>query len=251
MAGPRKPEPAMAPAAAAHQRVAAVFRPRMFSPSRRITPAPRKPMPEAIWAAIRVGLASWSLMAAIRQNMAAPTATSTLVRRPASLWRHCRSMPIITPTTSAAASRSSSSYVVIRAPSQGQRSSALCHSQMCKRRYQSFMNGVSTPSHSRVAASYRPSVHSHGCSPTAAPTRSPFVLEPQELAQCQPEEEEGKTPDDDDELPEHGQTHRHDVHQHEPLPAGQWRLTAHGLLWSSWCQPLWRVAWTLDARGYP
>ena len=48
-------------------------------------------MPKAIGAAIRVGLASGGLMVAIRQNMATPTATSTLVRRPAIFWRHCRS----------------------------------------------------------------------------------------------------------------------------------------------------------------
>src|SRR5713101_2041501 len=53
-------------------------------------------------------------MAAIRQNMAAPTATSTLVRRPAIFWRHCRSMPMTVPTIKAAASRSISSEVVIR-----------------------------------------------------------------------------------------------------------------------------------------
>ena len=51
------PAPAREPIAAAHQSVAAVLRPRMLSPSRRITPAPRNPMPETTWAATRVGSA--------------------------------------------------------------------------------------------------------------------------------------------------------------------------------------------------
>jgi hypothetical protein len=38
-----KPEPASVPTAAAHQSVAAVFSPRTLKPSRKMTPAPRKP----------------------------------------------------------------------------------------------------------------------------------------------------------------------------------------------------------------
>jgi hypothetical protein len=39
------------PTAAEHQSVAAVFSPRMLSPSRMMTPAPRKPILETTWAA--------------------------------------------------------------------------------------------------------------------------------------------------------------------------------------------------------
>ena len=42
----RKPQPVRTPAAAEHQRVTAVFKPHTLNPSRMITPAPRKPMPE-------------------------------------------------------------------------------------------------------------------------------------------------------------------------------------------------------------
>jgi hypothetical protein len=40
------PSPASVPIAAEHHNVTAVFRPVMFSPLRKITPAPRKPMPK-------------------------------------------------------------------------------------------------------------------------------------------------------------------------------------------------------------
>jgi hypothetical protein len=41
------------PVAAVHHKVAAAFSPRMLKPSFRITPPPRKPMPETMWAAAR------------------------------------------------------------------------------------------------------------------------------------------------------------------------------------------------------
>ena len=49
------PAPAAIPIAAAVHRLAAVVRPRIEVPYLRIAPAPRKPIPDTIWAAIRVG----------------------------------------------------------------------------------------------------------------------------------------------------------------------------------------------------
>ena len=49
------PAPAAMPTADVAHRLAAVVRPRITMPSLRIAPAPRKPMPDTIWAAIRVG----------------------------------------------------------------------------------------------------------------------------------------------------------------------------------------------------
>src|SRR5205823_2546998 len=80
------PAPDRAPTAAEHHSVAAVLRPRTLRPSRRITPAPRNPMPDTIWAATRVGSASPlpcrppKPCADSSTNKVAPTATSALVR---------------------------------------------------------------------------------------------------------------------------------------------------------------------------
>ena len=49
------PAPAAMPTADVAHRLAAVVSPRITMPSLRIAPAPRKPMPETIWAAMRVG----------------------------------------------------------------------------------------------------------------------------------------------------------------------------------------------------
>src|SRR6516165_10564199 len=89
--------------AAEHQRVAAVLRPRTFKPSRKITPAPRKPMPETTCAATRVGLDSSGTSASNTTKLAAPSATNVLVRSPAKRWRHWRSNPITDPKNTAAA----------------------------------------------------------------------------------------------------------------------------------------------------
>jgi hypothetical protein len=77
------PAPARTPIAAEHQSVAAVLRPRTLIPSRKISPAPRKPIPDTTWAATRVGLASPGDSDAKITKLAAPIATSELVRRPA------------------------------------------------------------------------------------------------------------------------------------------------------------------------
>jgi hypothetical protein len=68
--------------------VAAVLSPRTLMPSRKIKPAPRKPMPDTTWAATRVGLASSGTMASNTTKLAAPKATSVFVRKPARRLRH-------------------------------------------------------------------------------------------------------------------------------------------------------------------
>ncbi len=54
----------------------------MFMPSRIITPAPRKPIPDTTWAAIRPGL-SGDVVTELKINTAAQVATSALVLKPA------------------------------------------------------------------------------------------------------------------------------------------------------------------------
>ena len=80
------------PIAAVAQRLAAVVRPRIDVPYLRIAPAPRKPIPDTIWAATRdvsVGSepfgAGGPLNAKIDSSVkiADPSATSRCVRMPA------------------------------------------------------------------------------------------------------------------------------------------------------------------------
>jgi hypothetical protein len=74
--------------------VAAVLSPRTLRPSRKMSPAPRKPMPDTSCAATRVGLSSPDTSDSKITKLAAPSATRVLVRRPASRLCHCRSNPI-------------------------------------------------------------------------------------------------------------------------------------------------------------
>src|ERR1700722_5876677 len=74
--------------------VAAVLSPRTLRPSRKISPAPRKPIPDTTWAATRVGLVSPGTSASKITKLAEPNATKVLVRKPARRLRHCRSKPI-------------------------------------------------------------------------------------------------------------------------------------------------------------
>src|ERR671935_1217634 len=107
------------PIAATTQSVAAVVSPRTDSPWRMIAPAPRKPIPVTICAAMRVGSARMTLWPDVRNawkpyaetivNRAEPSATSKCVRRPASRSRSSRSIPISPPSAAASASRSSDS----------------------------------------------------------------------------------------------------------------------------------------------
>lgn len=55
MAESGKPEPATMPTAAVIQTVAAVVMPLTMPPDWRMAPAPRKPTPVTIWAAMRPG----------------------------------------------------------------------------------------------------------------------------------------------------------------------------------------------------
>lgn len=98
-----KPAPASIPTAAEHQSVAAVFSPRTFSPSLKMTPAQRNPIPETTCAATRVGLVSPGTNMENNTKLAAPSATRVFVRKPANLCRHCLSNPMTAPSPAAAA----------------------------------------------------------------------------------------------------------------------------------------------------
>src|SRR5919205_2076945 len=103
------------PIAATTHSVAAVVSPRTDSPWRMIAPAPRKPIPVTIWAAIRLGSArttlcpearkAWNPYAETIVKSAEPSDTSRCVRRPASRSRISRSSPIAAPSAAASASR--------------------------------------------------------------------------------------------------------------------------------------------------
>src|SRR5437588_2049856 len=108
------------PTAATTQSVAAVVRPRTERPWRMIAPAPRKPIPVTICAAIRLGSArttlepdarnEWNPYAETSVKSAEPSDTSRCVRNPASRSRISRSRPIAPPRTAASASRSTTSH---------------------------------------------------------------------------------------------------------------------------------------------
>jgi hypothetical protein len=84
-----------------------------------IAPAPRKPIPVTIWAAMRVGSARTTLCPEVRKawkpyaetivNSAEPSDTSRCVRNPASRSRSSRSTPIAAPSAAASASRNKAS----------------------------------------------------------------------------------------------------------------------------------------------
>src|SRR3954452_22182945 len=103
------------PIAAVSHSVAAVVRPRTFIPWLMIAPAPRKPMPVTICAAIRVGSARTTFVPLTRKlsnpyadttvKSAEPSETSMCVRKPASWSRISRSIPIAPPRPAASASR--------------------------------------------------------------------------------------------------------------------------------------------------
>src|SRR6476646_1656135 len=107
------------PIAATTQRLAAVVSPRPERPWRMIAPAPRKPIPVTIWAAIRVGsyvtpfraekLKSVQAYAETIVNSAEPTPTSMWVRNPASRSLSSRSAPIAPPRMPATTRRARTS----------------------------------------------------------------------------------------------------------------------------------------------
>src|SRR5436305_12346331 len=110
------------PIAATTHNVAAVVSPRTESPSRMMAPAPRKPIPVTICAAMRDGSArttlppftrnSWKPYAETIVKSAEPSDTSRCVRMPASRSRISRSNPIIPPRPHANARRTSASHPV-------------------------------------------------------------------------------------------------------------------------------------------
>src|ERR1051326_6606147 len=107
------------PIAAETQSVAAVVRPRTVSPWRMIAPAPRKPMPVTICAAMRVGSARTTWPPPVRKsrkpyaetivNSAEPRQTRRWVRRTASRARSSRLKPSPPPSAAASARRARSS----------------------------------------------------------------------------------------------------------------------------------------------
>src|SRR5918995_2562023 len=110
------------PIAATNHSVAAVVSPRTESPCRMIAPAPRKPMPLTICAAMRVGSNTSPLGVEKDQsdhayaetivNSAEPTDTSRCVRNPAPRSRSSRSNPIAPPSSAARPSRQARSTKV-------------------------------------------------------------------------------------------------------------------------------------------
>src|SRR5579885_845087 len=103
-----RPAPAPMPIAASAKIVAAVVSPTTLPRSRRITPAPRKPIPCTMLDAIRVPLESPTSRAISEEssvNSAAPMHTHILVRMPAGRRRMLRSTPITAPRKAAQSSR--------------------------------------------------------------------------------------------------------------------------------------------------
>src|SRR5690606_3817064 len=109
------PAPHAMPIAAVIHTEAAVVRPLTASFLTKMTPAPRKPIPATICAAMREGSRvtsgpriAWKPYAETRVNMAEPRPTSVWVRNPALFNRRERSTPIATESTKARARSSSS-----------------------------------------------------------------------------------------------------------------------------------------------
>ena len=108
------PAPAAIPIAEVAHRLPAVVSPRIEVPYLMIAPAPRKPMPVTIWAAIRVGSGAVPSPLASTPtnpntdstvNIAEPNDTRRWVRIPAGCWWISRSSPTSAPSTEATTSR--------------------------------------------------------------------------------------------------------------------------------------------------
>src|SRR5467141_2566719 len=96
IATPKYPKPTTIPIAATTQMVAAVVKPLTSDPVRRMAPAPRKPTPVTICAAMRVGSTRLPKMGSRPTvvNRHAPTPTSAIVRMPAGWPWYSRSEPM-------------------------------------------------------------------------------------------------------------------------------------------------------------
>ncbi len=117
---PMSPTPAVRPTAEVTHSDAAVVRFLMAVPCRKMTPAPRKPMPTTTCDATRV-TSIWMLVSARARtnsenpsvdttpNRQAPRHTAMWVRRPAGCSPASRSAPMTAPRATATASRSSAS----------------------------------------------------------------------------------------------------------------------------------------------
>ena len=111
------PVAAKHPIAALHQTVAAEVSPCTLLPSLKIIPAPKNPTPVTTWAVIRLTSTPLALSAIEMDNntnTAAPMATNIFVRKPAVLWCHCRSKPMVNPAKRAVPKRRENSKTVIR-----------------------------------------------------------------------------------------------------------------------------------------
>ena len=117
--GSPAPAAAAAPTAATTHTPAAVVSPCTASRRTKMRPAPMKPMPETIWAAIRDGssttrsrlMMSQKPYFEISMKSAEPRPTRVWVRIPAALLRHSRSTPMRAESTKASASLPTSARV--------------------------------------------------------------------------------------------------------------------------------------------
>src|SRR5262245_13639198 len=100
------PDPRAMPMPATTQIVAAVVSPRTNPCECSTAPAPRKPMPEMICAAMRVGSppSIWATFVEMLMNNVQPTQIRMFVRSPAGLSRISRSIPMMPPRIAASTS---------------------------------------------------------------------------------------------------------------------------------------------------
>ena len=90
-----KPLAHKTPIDAVHHNVAAVVNPLIFTPSFNITPAPKKPIPVTIWAAILVTSMLYPFNKTEKlTNKYDPIATRIVVLRPTERCLYCLSIPI-------------------------------------------------------------------------------------------------------------------------------------------------------------
>src|SRR3954471_5146573 len=131
------------PIPATSQSVAAVVRPRTDNPWRMMAPAPRKPIPLTICAAIRVGSVRTSTPPLVTNSLnpyaetsvksADPTQTTRCVRNPACRSRSSRSRPMAPPSAAATKRRSSpSAQPIVAAPTTALRE--LTRDRLCLQR---------------------------------------------------------------------------------------------------------------------
>ena len=91
--------PVVKPMAAVAQRLAAVVMPLTLSFSAQIVPAPMKPIPAIMPAAMRAGSVLKPMETMVKRHE--PSETSMWVLSPAGLWASSRSIPTMAPSTTA------------------------------------------------------------------------------------------------------------------------------------------------------